>query len=91
MYCSREYQLTSRSHVMFGHMKMANILANHISRLKSMELYDFLQLEKHGQEIVHAPFKPIPLMEVNEMLSVKCDSPLTGEMVSRGLEILQEV
>ena len=45
----------------------ANILADHILRLKSMGLYDSLNPLEHGKEIGHEIFEPLLPNKVNEV------------------------
>ena len=61
-------EVVSMLQVQFEHIKgTKNILADHLSRLKSMGLYDALSPEAHGLECGHVVFEPIPPVQINEI------------------------
>ena len=53
-------EIADISHVMLEHMKgMENILANHISCLRCVALYDSLDLKGEGKEFGHTIFEEL--------------------------------
>ena len=56
------------SHIRFKCIKgTLNSLTDHISRLKTMDQYDPLSPEEQGQEFGHTVFKPLLLIQVNQI------------------------